>query len=110
MVSRVSSIRPFSSDIIVRPTAPGMILSDGDIIRFINQPGLKLLGAPSAAVVIGRSLAGFFAEGAPEGWAEAVKPARHAWRGVDGRVLDVTLAVTHLAGKPDELVIEIHDA
>jgi diguanylate cyclase (GGDEF)-like protein/PAS domain S-box-containing protein len=87
-----------------------MILSDGDIIRFINQSGSKLLGAHSAAAVIGRSLGGFFAGGAPAGWADAGVPVRHAWQGVDGRTLDVTLTVTRLNGEPDALVIEIHDA
>ena len=87
-----------------------MILSDRDTIRFVNQQGLKLLGAQSASAVIGRSLEAFFAEGAPAGWADTAKPARHAWRGVDGQLFEVTLTVTRLTGGPDELVVEIHDA
>src|ERR1700748_1127577 len=110
MVSRVSSIRPFSSDIFVRQTAPGMILSDGETIRFVNQAGLRLLGAANLSSVIGRSLADFFPAGAPKGWADNVHPTRHGGNGLDGRTLDVALAVTRLADRDAGLVIEIHNA
>ncbi|HMA52100.1 MAG TPA: PAS domain-containing protein, partial [Magnetospirillaceae bacterium] len=110
MVSRVSSIRPFSSDIFVRQTGPGIILSDGDTIRFVNQAGLTLLGAPALSAVVGRSLAGFFPGGAPQDWADSARPTRHVWNGVDGRTLDVALAVTRLPDEKGGMVIEVHDA
>jgi diguanylate cyclase (GGDEF)-like protein/PAS domain S-box-containing protein len=110
MVLRVSSIRPFSSDIFVRQTDPGMILSDGDTIRFVNQAGLRMLGAHSLSDVVGRSLAGFFPSGAPQGWTEDGGSHRHKWYGVDGRTLDVAVAVTRLTDRENGLVIEVHDA
>ncbi len=110
MVSRVSSIRPFSSDIIVRQTGPGVILSDGGTIRFVNQAGLTLLGAAALSAVVGRPLAGLFPGGEPQGWADEPRASRHVWNGMDGRTLDVALVVTRLADERGGLVIEVHDA
>ena len=87
-----------------------MILSEGGAIRFINQAGLKLLGATDLSAVAGLPLDSLFAGGAPLGWSEHARPARHVWTGFDGRLRDVALAVTQLAGEKDGLVIEIHDA
>jgi len=87
-----------------------MILSDGDTVRFVNQAGLRLLGAPNLSSVVGRSLGDFFPAGAPQGWADSARPVRHVWSGVDGRTLNVALAVTRLAEQGACLFIEVHDA
>jgi diguanylate cyclase (GGDEF)-like protein/PAS domain S-box-containing protein len=87
-----------------------MILSDGETIRFANQAGLRLLGAPALSAVVGRPLAGFFAGGAPQGWTDAPHLTRHVWSGLDGHSRDVALAVTRLPDKAEGMVIEIHDA
>ena len=81
-----------------------MIVCEGEIIRFVNQAGLTLLGAADLSSIVGRRLADFL----PQGLLAGDASDRQIWTGIDGRAIDLASAITRLPG--DGVVIEIQEA